>query len=214
LFGLTPKSVFSLSLAQAVSAHRRPRNTITVAVDATETKGGGLLVLPHIQKVFFYSIDWSNILKFDGMGSDKFEMMNAYIALRLFESYISFYRRESDQDAVVLKIDNNFCEHPLTVYSGTKNAHWRKVFLTVQSKLESHPISGEWRYITNGIQQDNFLRMADKLSRNDCSSSAKLPDIQVLQNVDSQFLKYSHYNISLGHEPFLKEIAKMLPPKE
>lgn len=106
----------SISLKPIISSGRENKNDIILAVDATPVRVGGLLRLPGKERtIYYYSIDWTSTFKFPD-DSTKFEMVNTALALDLFETYITGYRRKH-YTKLIVKTDSHFYES----YKGFKH---------------------------------------------------------------------------------------------
>jgi len=82
--------------------HQKAQLTVIITVNATPRRTGGIIRISHVPHRYFYSADWSNTFRFP-QEADKFEMVNALIALDIIETlYLIKF------DRVILQTDNNF----------------------------------------------------------------------------------------------------------
>lgn len=179
------------------------RYMITVAVDATPFRAGGLLVLPRQKLMYFYSKAWPSNFKFPVNEPDKFEMANAYLALVAFEEYVSSYK-DPDRDSLRLMTDNSFASNP-----GSRHRNCQELFGKANMKLTNPPFDGEWKIAHR--QSDEFMYMADRLSKGDATESSH-PPATGNPNCPGTFLPgYQKINISWEVGNAMSKLESDLP---
>jgi hypothetical protein len=146
---------------------------IVMTVDAAPGKCAGILRLPQHNKLYYYSVDWSQIFYFSKLPSeqesDEFEMHNSLIATLAFKHYIRAY--QSSYSSILLQTDNSFA----TLKEGRqhKDPTNRKNFGRITTELNSLQIVHNWKQV--GIWEDADMWNANQLSRNSDKSPFRQP---------------------------------------
>jgi hypothetical protein len=140
---------------------------IVMTVDATPRKCAGILRLPQHNKLYYYSVDRSQIFKFSRhpseQESDKFEMLNALIATLAFKHCIRAY--QSSYFSILLQTDNSF----RNLKEGRQHKDPtiptnRKNFGRITTELNSLQIPHQKKQVR--ISEDVDMWNANQLSRN------------------------------------------------
>jgi hypothetical protein len=146
---------------------------IVMTVDAAPGKCAGILRLPQHNKLYYYSVDWSQIFYFSNrpseQESDKFELLNALIATLAFKHYIRAY--QSSYRRILLQTDNSFAN----LKEGRQHkdpTNWKN-FGRITTELNSLQILHNWKQV--GIWEDADMWNANQLSRNSDKSPFRQP---------------------------------------
>jgi hypothetical protein len=146
---------------------------IVMTVDAAPGKCAGILRLPQHNKLYYYSVDWSQIFYFpkqpSEQESDKFEMLNALIATLAFQDYIK--EHEHYYYSILLQTDNSFAN--LKEGRQHKDLTNRKNFGRITTELNSLRIPHQKKQV--GIWEDVDMWNANQLSRNSDELPFKQP---------------------------------------
>jgi len=180
---LTADNPWLSSHFQAHSSPHSTVSTVTITVDATRTRGGGIIQIANNPTRYFYSVDWSNTFEFP-QEADKFEMANALIALDIVENAFSKCHR------AILQTDNNFGLKANGMQSKKLHSQLRQMIIAKIGKVcyFSSGTGEEIKQVFKGTCED--LRLADKLSRH------RLEDFGMMYDKDySDYAKKALVNI-------------------
>ncbi|CAL8147252.1 unnamed protein product [Orchesella dallaii] len=196
----TPKKIIKSSFLE--------NESIVVAVDATNERGGGLLRLSGAgdRKIFFYSVSLTRLFDFQG-ASIKFEMANALIALELFspmiEEYLKGDQLTSQYQRVVFKTDNNF----FLCQKGFDDPFDLQFFNTVSTKAGSLKAIFRQSLVSQG---DVDMINCDHLSRDE----SLCHQLKTLEYEDNESCPYNLIDLSeTAEQTILYEVREQIPAK-
>lgn len=172
-------------------------NCLILAVDASPVRGGAILRMCSASRklIYFYSVDWSRYLNFPHE-SDKFEMVNALLALLSLKQQINSLKTECWQE-LVLKTDNNFIN--TTRYVDPEDDRLLRRFKAEISELNVTLEHARQRY-------DFDMKNSNQLSKGGASE-------WVRHNLQEDYNEYTVIDMSDEAESYLGRNLNMVPTR-